>query len=137
MPKTFGNFESVVRGRREKKEVARHTLQREELQAVPGSFNDPLRDILNLPGLARIPYAAGGLVVRGAATYDTGSCFDGVQLPCCFISPPARRWSTASLSTASTFTRAASAPAMAAPSAEASTPSRAPVGCMTWPRSVC
>ena len=84
MPKTFGNFESVVRGRREKKEVTRHTLQREELQAVPGSFGDPLRVILNLPGLARTPYAAGGLVVRGAAAYDTGSYFDGVQLPLLF-----------------------------------------------------
>ena len=84
MPKSFGNFESVIRGQRDKKEVTRHTLQREELQAVPGSFGDALRVLLNLPGLARTPFSSGGLIVRGALAFDTGAYFEGVQLPLLF-----------------------------------------------------
>ena len=84
MPKSFGNFETVVRGQREKKEVTRHTLQREELQSVPGSFGDALRVVQDLPGLARTPYSTGGLIIRGSAATDTGTYFDGVQLPLIF-----------------------------------------------------
>ncbi len=84
MPKSFGKFETVVRGQRDKKEVSRHTLQREELQSVPGSFGDALRVVQDLPGLARTPYSTGGLIIRGSAAYDTGTYFDGVQLPLIF-----------------------------------------------------
>ena len=67
-----------------KKKSAATTLHREELQSVAGSFGDPLRFVLNLPGLARTPYSTGGLIIRGAAASDTGIYFDGVQLPLIF-----------------------------------------------------
>ncbi|MBM7114329.1 TonB family protein [Archangium primigenium] len=80
MPKAPG-FETVVRGAREKKEVVRRTLERQELQKVPGSFGDPIRVLQNLPGVARSPFITGQLIVRGAAPDQTLTFFDGVEVP--------------------------------------------------------
>ena len=41
-------FEIVVKGQRDGKEVVRRSLQREELQKVPGTFGDPVRVIQKL-----------------------------------------------------------------------------------------
>ena len=83
LPKAPG-FETVVRGAREKKEVVRRTLERQELQRVPGSFGDPIRVIQNLPGVARTPFGLGQLLVRGAAPSQTLTFFDGVEVPILF-----------------------------------------------------
>ncbi|PTL77840.1 TonB family protein [Vitiosangium sp. GDMCC 1.1324] len=80
LPKAPG-YETVVRGVREKKEVVRRTLERQELQKVPGTFGDPIRVIQNLPGVARAPFISGQLIVRGAAPDQTLTYFDGVQVP--------------------------------------------------------
>lgn len=81
---TEGGFEATVRGDREKKEVARRTLQREELTTVPGTFGDPIRVIQNLPGVARGPFISGALLVRGANPEDTSTLIDGVPIPLLF-----------------------------------------------------
>ena len=74
-------LEAVVRGERDKKEVSRRSLDRTELEKVPGTFGDPIRVIQNLPGVARLPFLAGQIIVRGASPNDTGTYLDGVQLP--------------------------------------------------------
>ncbi|HYV45533.1 MAG TPA: energy transducer TonB [Myxococcaceae bacterium] len=81
MPKQYGLYETVVRSDREKKEVTRRTLQREELEKVPGSFGDPIRVLQDLPGVARMPFGIGALLVRGASPNDTGTYLDGIQIP--------------------------------------------------------
>jgi len=80
MPKAIG-FETVVRGEREKKEVVRRTLGRQEMQRVPGTFGDPLRVIQNMPGVARPPAISGALIVRGASPDETNIFMDGVEIP--------------------------------------------------------
>jgi TonB family protein len=80
LPKSPG-YETVVRGAREKKEVVRRTLERSELQKVPGTFGDPIRVLQNLPGVARAPFISGQLIVRGAAPDQTQTFFDGVPVP--------------------------------------------------------
>ena len=82
-PKVIG-YETVVRGQREKKEVVRRTLERAELQKVPGSFGDPIRVIQNFPGVARAPFLGGQLIVRGAAPSQTLTFLDGVEIPLLF-----------------------------------------------------
>lgn len=77
-------YETVVRGARDKKEVVRRTLERQELQRVPGTFGDPVRVIHNMPGVARAPYVSGQLVVRGARANQTGTLLDGVPVPLLF-----------------------------------------------------
>ncbi|HXI59549.1 MAG TPA: TonB-dependent receptor [Polyangia bacterium] len=79
-----GQYETRVRGQREHEEVTRHTLSHDELTSVPGTFGDPLRVIQNLPGVARVPYGLGQLIVRGAAPQDTGVFIDGQKVPYVF-----------------------------------------------------
>jgi TonB family protein len=74
-------FEATVRAERDKKEVVRRTLQKEELLTVPGTFGDPVRVIQNLPGMARAPFTSGALLVRGAQPQDTSVLIDQVPIP--------------------------------------------------------
>lgn len=83
MPKAVG-YQTVVRAQREKKEVVRRTVERQELQRVPGTFGDPVRVIQNFPGVARMPFGLGQLIVRGASPSDTKTMFDGVEIPLLF-----------------------------------------------------
>ncbi|HLL53262.1 MAG TPA: TonB family protein, partial [Myxococcaceae bacterium] len=80
LPEVVG-YETVVRGARDKKEVVRRTLERQELQRVPGTFGDPVRVLQNMPGVARAPYLSGALIVRGAAPDQTLTFLDGVEIP--------------------------------------------------------
>ena len=74
-------FETHVRAQRQNEEVTKHTLSQAELTTVPGTFGDPLRVIQNLPGVARIPYGIGQLVVRGSAPQDSSVFVDGQRVP--------------------------------------------------------
>jgi TonB family protein len=74
-------YETVVRGQRRKTVVSRVTLRQKELTTVPGTFGDPLRVIENLPGVARVPYVGGALLIRGAAPNDSGVFLDGTLIP--------------------------------------------------------
>lgn len=60
-------------------EVVERTLSLPELQKVPGSFNDAVRAVQNLPGVARSPI--GFLIVRGTEPQDTGYYIDGIRVP--------------------------------------------------------
>lgn len=60
-------------------QVTERVLTLPELQKVPGSFNDAVRAVQNLPGIARSPF--GFLVVRGTEPQDTGYYIDGIRVP--------------------------------------------------------
>ena len=77
-------YETVVEGQREVLEVTRRTLQRQQLQSVPGTFGDPLRVIQTLPGIQRAPFGLGLLLVRGSNPDDTGIYVDGHEVPSLF-----------------------------------------------------
>jgi TonB family protein len=83
VPRAIG-FETTVRGKRDKKEVVRRTVERAELQKVPGTFGDPIRVVQNFPGVARTPFGLGQLLVRGANPNQTGTYMDGVEVPLLF-----------------------------------------------------
>lgn len=83
LPKITG-FQTVVRDKKEKKEVVRRTLSRVEAQKIPGTFGDPIRVIQNFPGVARAPFGLGQLIVRGANPNQTLTFFDGVEIPLLF-----------------------------------------------------
>ena len=84
MPTLEGRFHSVVHGERERREATRRTLEREELQSVPGTMGDAVRVLHNLPGVARSAFLGGQMVVRGAAPSETLSYMDGVEIPLLF-----------------------------------------------------
>lgn len=83
LPKVIG-YQTIVRDRKEKKEVVRRTLSRQEVQKIPGTFGDPIRVIQNFPGVARAPFGLGQLIVRGANPNQTLTFFDGVEIPLLF-----------------------------------------------------
>ena len=76
-----GAFETVVRSKKERKEVAQVTITREEIKLIPGTAGDAFRVVQNLPGVARAPFGIGLLVVRGGKPYDTKTYVDEVQVP--------------------------------------------------------
>jgi TonB family protein len=74
-------IEVVVRGERPPREVTRRTVERREIERIPGTSGDALRSIQSLPGVARPPGLAGLLIVRGSAPEDTQQFIDGAGVP--------------------------------------------------------
>lgn len=80
-PRKLSSFEVVVRAEPVKKEVSEQVLSVQELRRIPGTQNDAIKAVQNLPGVARAPFGGGLLVVWGSAPADTRVYADGVQLP--------------------------------------------------------
>ncbi len=74
-------YSTVVRARRPRREVTRTTLEHREVTRVAGTFGEPFRVIEALPGLQRVPYTGGFLIVRGANPRNTGVFLDGHEIP--------------------------------------------------------
>lgn len=74
-------FEIVIEGERPAREVTRRTIERREIERIPGTSGDALRSIQSLPGVARPPGLAGLLIVRGSAPEDTATFIDGALTP--------------------------------------------------------
>ncbi|NVB39447.1 TonB family protein [Pseudenhygromyxa sp. WMMC2535] len=62
-------------------EVTRRTITPEEINALPGTQGDALKSIQNFPGVARAPFGAGLLVVRGSAPSDTKTYLGYHEIP--------------------------------------------------------
>jgi len=76
-----GELQVVIRGTRPPREVTRRTLERREIERIPGTNGDALRSLQNLPGVARSPGFAGILIVRGSSPNDTNVFVDGTLVP--------------------------------------------------------
>lgn len=76
-----GTLEVIIRGKRPPREVTKRTLEKREIEKIPGTGGDALRSIQNLPGVARPPGLAGLLIVRGSSPGDTEVFIDGIIVP--------------------------------------------------------
>jgi len=74
-------IEITVQGERPPREVTRRTIERREIDRIPGTNGDALRSIQSLPGVARPPGLAGLLIVRGSSPQDTQVYVDGTLVP--------------------------------------------------------
>jgi hypothetical protein len=61
-----------------------YQLTADEIRFLPGAANDVLRAAQVLPGVSRIPYSFGGLVLRGTSPRDTAVFLDGIEVPIAF-----------------------------------------------------
>jgi hypothetical protein len=61
-----------------------YELSTDELRILPGTGNDALRAAQVLPGVARLPFSFGGLVLRGAAPRDSAVFLDDIEVPIAF-----------------------------------------------------
>lgn len=75
------DYEVVVYGKTEEKEVSRHQLTINEVKKIPGLGGDAIKVIQAMPGVASTPLGSGAVIVRGAPTWDTKFYLDGVELP--------------------------------------------------------
>ena len=73
--------ELIVDAAREQPGETRRSITPAEVRNMPGVSNDALKSVQNLPGVARAPFGAGMLVVRGAAPGDTRVLLDGQEIP--------------------------------------------------------
>jgi hypothetical protein len=58
-----------------------YELGPEVIRRVPGSGNDALKSLQTMPGVARVPYGMGGLVLRGMSPRDSNVYLDGMEVP--------------------------------------------------------
>jgi len=61
-----------------------YRLDRDDVRAIAGAGNDVLHAAQALPGVARVPFGLGGLVLRGASPAGTAVYLDGVEVPNAF-----------------------------------------------------
>ncbi len=61
-----------------------YAMTGDEVRAIPGAMNDALRALQSLPGVARVPFNFGGLVLRGQSPRDTRVYLDGIDVPLAF-----------------------------------------------------
>jgi len=83
-PKPTSPFEQVVIGKADRKEVSTVAISVGELTRLPGTSGDTVKVVQNLPGVARAPYGAGVLVIRGGNPNDTRTYVDGQEVPLIF-----------------------------------------------------
>ncbi|MFZ4736943.1 MAG: TonB family protein [Bradymonadia bacterium] len=74
----------IVVGRRIKKEVSQKTLTLTEIRKIPGTSGDALKVVQNLPGVARAPFGAGLLVIRGSNPDSSGATINRHFIPLAF-----------------------------------------------------
>jgi TonB family protein len=70
-----------VKGERPVASPTRRTLDRREIETIPGTFGDAIRAVESLPGAARAPAFSGLIVLRGSAPRDTQVFLDGMSVP--------------------------------------------------------
>lgn len=83
-PEVEEGAEIVVEARVASPHASRQILDRERVEKVPGTHDDPFRLIQALPGVASTPEyspVAGDLAIRGADPTETRVFLDGVEIP--------------------------------------------------------
>ncbi|MBN1757497.1 MAG: TonB family protein [Chitinispirillaceae bacterium] len=78
---SYSEYEIVVYGKEETREVARRTLSVGEIRKIPGFGGDAVKVVQALPGVARPSFGGGAVVVRGAPSWDSKFYLDGIQIP--------------------------------------------------------
>lgn len=81
---SYDNYELVVYGKVEKKEIAKQTLQMQEIRRIPGCGGDAVKVVRALPGVARATMIDQSIIMRGSGEDDSGFLLDGVRLPYLF-----------------------------------------------------
>lgn len=83
-PRPYDPYETIIRAPRVEEQVVQRTVRVEEISRIPGIQGDALKVVQNLPGVARIPFGLGGLVIRGSAPQDSLAFLDGHPIPILF-----------------------------------------------------
>jgi len=77
----YDQFSVRTTGERERESIDKKTIELEEVRRIPGSGNDPVRAVQNLPGVARPQFGSGQIVVRGTTPQSTKTFVEGDEIP--------------------------------------------------------
>jgi TonB family protein len=77
----YDQFSVQTTVERETESVDQKTIDLEEVRRLPGTAEDPVRAIQNLPGVARPGFSGGQLVVRGSTPQSTRTFLEGDEIP--------------------------------------------------------
>jgi CarboxypepD_reg-like domain/TonB-dependent Receptor Plug Domain len=80
-PQFLSPYEIVVTEKREKKEVSKTTLKRQEILKVPGAGGDAIKAVQALPGINLVNEVGGALLVRGSSPGSNAYYFNRVPVP--------------------------------------------------------
>jgi TonB family protein len=78
---SYSDYEIVVYGKTEKKEVSRRQLTLNEVKKIPGLGGDAVKVVQAMPGVSRPAFGSGEIVVRGAPSWDSQYYLDGLTIP--------------------------------------------------------
>jgi len=77
----YTDYELVVYGKAEEKEVSRHRISLAEVKRIPGLGGDAVRVVQAMPGVARPSFGGTEVVVRGAPSWASRYYIDGMTVP--------------------------------------------------------
>lgn len=77
---SYSDYEIVVYGQIEEKEISRRQMSIQEVRRIPGLGGDAIRVVQAMPGVARPSFGSGDVIVRGAPSWDSRFFLDGIQL---------------------------------------------------------
>jgi TonB family protein len=77
----YADYELVVYGKVEEKEVSRRQISIAEVKRIPGLGGDAVRIVQAMPGVARPSFGGAQVVVRGAPGWASAYYIDGVTVP--------------------------------------------------------
>jgi len=78
---SYDEYEVLVIGKADKKEVAKKTIQLKEIRRLPGFGGDAVKVVQALPGVARPFFISGEIIVRGNGFQDNRYYVDGIDVP--------------------------------------------------------
>jgi TonB family protein len=77
----LSEYETLILAKPPRAETGVVTLQADEIHTIPGTFGDPFRAVMLLPGVASVFSGLGYPVIRGEAPGQTGTFIDDVKVP--------------------------------------------------------
>jgi len=77
----YSDYELVVYGKAEEKEVSRRQISVAEVRKIPGLGGDAVKVVQTMPGVGRPSAMGTEVVVRGAPSWDSRFFIDGVTTP--------------------------------------------------------
>jgi len=81
---SYNAFETTVVGKEDNREDFKKVLSAKKAVSLPGSGNDAIRAVQNMPGVARVPGLSSVVVIQGSAPNDTRYLIDGHEVPIIF-----------------------------------------------------
>lgn len=62
-------------------EPVTYELTPEVIRKMPGAGNDAIKSLQTMPGVGRVPFGMGGLILRGTSPRDSEVYLDGIEVP--------------------------------------------------------